>query len=108
MCIKYSNGILYIMDLKHEVIMRSIKVIDIGFVTVLYFILAFFLSIMADRIMGNFNEKQQEEKSTLRISIEVCIHMWIVGVLIYAARNIIEEIPSPFDGIYGFKHSLVK
>ena len=34
--------------------------------------------------------------------------IWVIMVFAYYARNIISLLPSSFDGIAGFHHSLVK
>ena len=95
-------------SLTDDIIIRSIKIMDIGYITLIYFFLAFVLSIMIDKALGDYISSEQTSKSTFRIFIEICIHMWLIGILIYAARNIVELIPSPFDGIHGFVHDKVK
>jgi len=35
-------------------------------------------------------------------------YLWISGIVIYILKNLIEHIPSPFDGFYGFKHMQTK
>lgn len=34
--------------------------------------------------------------------------VWVNGVLIYVARNLIEMIPYPFNNLFGFKHERLK
>jgi hypothetical protein len=67
--------------------------------------LAFFLSIGIDRSLGPFNTKAAESKSTAVLLLEATVHIWLLGVLGYAVRNIVELIPFPLDGVAGYDHS---
>jgi hypothetical protein len=94
---------------KDELVFRAIKITDIGYITVLYFFTAFLLSTWVDyRLLGRFDPKKADAKSTAQLLMECVLHVYLVGVLIYIIRNIIELIPSPLDGIAGFQHSRVK
>jgi hypothetical protein len=92
----------------HEIIIRSIKIIDIGYITILYFTLAISISIIIEKILGKFTTTNAKEKTTLRLIAELSLHLWIITVLAYFARNIVELIPFSLDGIYGFDHQRVK
>jgi len=80
---------------------------DIGFITALYFLSGFFMARIFDNILDKFNKSKEKEKTTLQIIIELTFFLWINGITIYIIRNIVEDIPSPFEGIYGFKHNLL-
>jgi hypothetical protein len=94
--------------LQHDLTMRSFKLIDIGYVTVIYFVLGFACAVMYDKVLGKFDEKSQENKSSVRISLELILHIWTIGVLTYFARNLVALIPFPLDGVMGFNHLKVK
>ena len=47
-------------------------------------------------------------KSNFRLTVELLLHIWLLGVTVYIARNLIEKIPSPLDNIAGFSHKRVK
>jgi len=36
------------------------------------------------------------------------LYLWAAGILIYGVRNLMDLIPSPFDGVYGLEHLRVK
>ena len=91
-----------------ELHIRGIKILDIGYITSIYFILGMIFAKIFDKIYGKFDEKEEETKSLLHKTIEVIGLMWISGIVIYIVKNLAELIPSPFDGLYRFEHSRVK
>lgn len=93
---------------KSEARFRFIKIMDIGYMVILYVIFGIFLSKITDAIFGRYTKEETKAKSTLRLIIEVIIIVWFTIVIFYVARNIIEVVPSPFDGLYGYEHSRLK
>jgi hypothetical protein len=94
--------------LSKEVIVRGIKILDIGYVTFIYFYFAFFISVGLDSLYGEFDPKEEDKKSMPFISIEIAAHIWLLGVITYIVKNIVELIPYPLDGISGFDHNKLK
>lgn len=92
-----------------ELVFRVVKIGDIGYITTIYFLLAFFISTWVDiRLLGPFQRERAARKSTGRLLGECILHIYLVGVLIYIVRNVVELVPSPFNGIQGFEHRRVK
>ena len=94
--------------MKNEILFRFIKICDIGYIIIIYCICAVILARLFNEIFGVFNEKEEEQKGKVRQFIEISFMFWIYGIVIYTVKNIVEIFPSPFDGINGFKHDLVK
>jgi hypothetical protein len=92
----------------NEPLFRFIKICDIGYITVIYCIFAVILARVFNEIFGKFNEEEEKKKGKLRQFIEISFIFWIYGIVMYTVKNIVEIFPSPFDGINGFKHNLVK
>jgi hypothetical protein len=96
------------MNLKKEIIIRSIKILDIGYITALYLILGIILAKVCDLYINIYNEEEDNKKSTWVILLELILYSWFLGVVIYVVRNIVPLIPFPLDGKYGFDHLKVK
>ena len=94
--------------LQHDIIMRSIKILDIGYITVIYVIFSIISALIIDNIIGKFDEKKESEKPLWQIFFEMFLSIWFYGVLIYLVRNLVELLPFPLDGYEGFKHKRVK
>ena len=94
--------------MKDEVIIRGIKIIDIGYITAIYFILAMITAMILDTLFGRYNTRKADKEPFWRVLIEAICYFWLVGVLAYIARNVAELIPFPLDGVHGFKHKMVK
>jgi hypothetical protein len=87
-----------------DIHIRTVKIFDIGYITSIYFVLGIFFAKCFDKLYGTFNEKSEKKKSMLIRTFELIGMMWISGIVIYIIKNIVELIPSPFNGLYGFDH----
>lgn len=81
--------------MRDELEMRSLKLLDIGYIAVLYFIAAAVMTILFDRLWGEWSQEQESQKSTFRIGIELIGMVWLFGVTTYIVRHLVEQIPSP-------------
>jgi hypothetical protein len=95
-------------DISQEITLRLLKIIDIGYITTIYFFIGMILAKACDHGLGNFEEKYEEKKGLLRRTLELIGLIWSYCVITYIVRNLVELIPSPADGFSGFKHCLVK
>ena len=94
--------------LANDILMRSIKILDIGYITCIYVAFSMSAARLADAVMGKFDEKTEMKKSIPQITLELILLLWAYGVLIYVARNVAEIIPFPLNGVQGFDHLRVK
>ena len=85
-----------------------IKIVAIAFITVLYSFGGIFLTLVSDKyILNDFFDKTDEDlekKSTSRHLGETTAILAFYGILAYFGRNLIQLIPFPLDGLYGFKY----
>lgn len=95
-----------VQSYKPEII--ALKFLDIFLLSGYYFIAGFFIASMIDFIIGRFSSTDDEHKPTWRLFLEAIWYTFVLLVVFYIVRNIIERIPFPFDGLYGFQHSRVK
>ena len=85
---------------------RLTKIADIVFITILYFAAGFLTAKIYDTyVVPEVNPKEKE--STLEKVLHVLWYVSLTAVAIYLWRNIIEHIPSPFEGVAGLKHHKV-
>lgn len=96
------------INYKKEIIIRSIKILDIGYITAVYLLLGIILAKMCDMYFGDFNKYEEEKKPIWQTVIEIILYAWFMGVVVYFIRNIVPLIPFPLNGVYGFDHLKVK
>jgi len=96
------------MKFTKELTIRSLKIVDIGYITILQFVTGLFLAKQCDKLFdymfGTHNDNTQSKKNTAKQFLEAFAMLWIIGIVIYIVRNIIGFIPSPLHGIAGFDH----
>ena len=63
--------------------------IDIGFITTIYFILGAIVANIITKYQTEFNNKNEDKKTVIRSTLSLILLIWINGVLIYFARNLV-------------------
>ena len=96
------------MPLLQDLLIRGNKMIDIGFITSIYFILGAIVANMITKFQTEFNNKEEDKRTVINSTLRLILLIWTNGVLIYFARNFVELIPYPFDTFFGFHHNKVK
>jgi hypothetical protein len=95
-------------DLTKELVIRSIKIFDMGYAAVVYILSAIVIISILNKYSGKYNEEVEEKKSTKRLFWDVILRTWIIAVLAYFIRNLFQMVPFPLEGVYGFEHLKVK
>lgn len=86
----------------------GIKVLDIGYLTALYFALGFAASLALDRAYGEFDLDRARATSVPVLALQATGQLWVLGVVVYALRNLVGALPFPLDGVAGFDHARVR
>lgn len=79
--------------------MRSVKILDIGYIAILYFSIGVFITALYDKLFGDWSQEVDSRKSSLHLGIELLGMIWLFGITTYVVRNIVEIIPSPMSYI---------
>ena len=89
-----------------------IKIIAIAFVTIIYLFGGMLFAIGCDKyLLYSFYDKTDEDlekKSNSQHMLETTLILAVIGVVSYLARNILQTIPFPLDGLYNFEYKKIK
>ena len=86
----------------------AVKLLAISFVTTLYFSFGFLAAKALDFFLKDFDEKAESKKPTWQVFLEVVVRLCGLGILIYIARNLVERVPFPLNGVSGFDYLRLK
>jgi hypothetical protein len=93
--------------LKKEIIIRSIKILDIAYITFIYGFFSLIMITFLDKYIFphiSLENVKEEDKNKYTIFIELLLCLTIYGIVAYMLKNILQLIPFPLEGVYGFQH----
>ncbi len=84
------------------------KVLDLGLVTLYYFLFALVFSILLSQLTILYESyTDQKQKSMTRLMFEIVANIFFVAVAFWIIRNVVERVPFPLDGYGGYQHRLL-
>ena len=87
-----------------------IKIFAIFYVSVLYTIFGIYITTLLDEY--GFNDllinNDDKNDSIFTLVFETSVVVGVIAVFAFIGRNLIQIIPFPFDGLFGFDYSNVK
>lgn len=96
-------------NLLHEISIRGIKIIDIGFLFTLASIIGYTIArLLSKFFVFNQDKYTKDEKGKvilkckIKLGIQILLEMGLIGIILYLSRQIIQMIPFPLDGAKGF------
>jgi hypothetical protein len=91
----------------HELSIRGLKVVDIAYLFGASSIIGYIIARILSKIFI-FDENKYKDKNgkvtlegKIKLGIEIICEMALIGVCIYAARQIVQILPFPLDGWKG-------
>jgi len=86
----------------------GVKLLDIGLTTTYFFVIGILAAKGFDTLFGDLDHEEYRTRSLWLLFIEIVLHLFLLGVVAYALRNIIELIPYPLHGVAGYDHFRLK
>jgi len=90
------------------IIFKCIKFTDIAYVSTLFFIVGYYFGIYIDYFCLYLFGKNFNEKQMIYLMLEILFQIILVSIFAYIGRNLVEKIPFPLDGTFGFVHQNLK
>ena len=96
-------------DFLHEVIIRTIKCLDISLIGVYYLVLGIVFALVLNEMFGKKKAEDEKNDTPLpHLFFKIIFQTSMIMLSVYAMRQIVKRIPFPLDGVYGFEHKRVK
>jgi magnesium-transporting ATPase (P-type) len=95
-------------DAAYTPLFVAVKLLDIGLVTIYFFVLGLAAAKIFDNMLGVFEEDNYDNIPTWQIFLEIILQLFFIGVIAYVLRNLVKLIPFPLDGVAGFEHIRLK
>ena len=86
----------------------AVKLLDIGLVTIYFFVLGLAAAKGFDAVMGEFKEENFDDVPIWKLFLQIVAQLFALGIIAYILRNIVKLIPFPLDGVAGFQHERLK
>jgi hypothetical protein len=86
----------------------AVKLLDIGLVTIYFFVLGLAAAKGFDAVMGEFKEDNFEDVPLWKLFLQIVTQLFALGIIAYILRNVVKLIPFPLDGVAGFHHARLK
>jgi hypothetical protein len=91
----------------------TIKILSIGYYSMIYFFFGFSISLLLNYLMPAFdsNDKEDEQKfyKIIKIVVEILFNFALIGISFYFVRKLVKNyIPFPLDTLYGFDKNKLK
>ena len=102
------------MNLKKEFCIRFVKMLDIGYTSIIAIIFALLFAFFSDKLFGKYNKEEKNKEKEIdpyfypKLLGKLILVAFYSGMLTYLLRNVVGIIPSPFNGICGFEHTRLK
>jgi hypothetical protein len=90
--------------MKDNAMFRIVKILGIGYITMIFFIFAFIFGFFLDRFFVNFYGDDYKNTRVIVLIFEILNHIIVLGILAYFVRVAVRTIPFPLDGLYGYQH----
>ena len=85
------------------------KICDLIFISILFFLSALLISLVLNNLCTiMFPQMQGSKQITAAFISEIMFRITFIIVMCYIFRNLVQQVPSPFDGYNGFSHAKVK
>jgi hypothetical protein len=87
----------------------AVKLLAISFVTTLYFSLGFLAAKALDLFFSGYDKNKDDKNQPIwQVFLEIVVRLCGLGILIYIARNLVERVPFPLNGVSGFDYLRLK
>jgi hypothetical protein len=91
--------------LKNDIIIKTIRILDIGYITILFFTIGIIASTILD-IMHDLLFTKKHKKRLISVIFEIIIMIILTGIVAHTCKNILDIIPSPLTRYYNNNYNI--
>ena len=90
-----------------ELIIRGIKLLDISLLGIYYFFGGLLVSLLINKLLPKYDEEKYKKITIVQLIFEISLNVSFIMVSAYFLRKIVQHIPFPLNGYYGYDHNRV-
>tara|TARA_B100000902_G_C26905238_1_gene714117 strand:- start:294 stop:674 length:381 start_codon:yes stop_codon:yes gene_type:complete len=90
-----------------ELIIRGIKLLDISLLGIYYFFGGILVSLLINKLLPKYDEEKYKKITLVQLIFEISLNVSFIMVSAYFLRKIVQHIPFPLNGYYGYDHNRV-
>ncbi len=99
------------MNLGEDIRLIGIRLLAIMYIAIIYVIFGIYITYLLDEYGYHdifVNNHDDSNDSIFKMVLELGVMVGIIACIAFIGRNLIQLIPFPFDGVFGFNYESVR
>ena len=96
------------MNLKTDLTIRSIKLLDISLCGIYYYFASLLISLFIKNNFPKYEKEKYKKIKSTKLVAELMLRVAVIMISLYLLRQLVQNIPFILDGYMGYDHFRIK